>query len=155
MQKTKSKESFVQVIRFGIVGLFNTLVDYVIFYLLLSFLHLNKGMAQVLATGTAMCGSFLINRRWTFGKHGKGNLSEIVKFLVTNLVAMATVIALTYLFYDVLHAERAGIAVLFALGSAFTLRGNLAVMFCKVLASFFSVAINFLGNKFWVFQSKF
>ncbi len=153
MQEKKSKKSFVQAIRFGVVGVFNTLVDYGVFYVLLSFLHLNKGMAQVLATGTAMCGSFFINRYWTFEKHGRGNLSEIIKFLVINFFAMLTVIGLTYLFYDVLHAERAGNALFLSLGFSFVLRGNMAVMFCKVLASVFSVMINFLGNKFWVFKN--
>lgn len=154
MQKIVGKRSLRQMIRFGIVGTFNTLVDYGIFYILLSWVHLNKGVSQVIATGVAMCGSFLFNRYWTFERNGRGNFGEIVKFFITNLIAMLTVILMTYLFYDVLHAERAANAVLSIVGISPMLAGDLAVMFCKVLASVFSIVINFLGNKFWVFGSK-
>lgn len=146
--------SIRQMIRFAVVGCANTAVDYAVFYLMISFAHMHKSIAQVFATGIAMCGSFLLNRRWTFGKTGRGNTNEVVKFICVNMAAMLTAIAFTHLFYDVLHVEQAANRVLAALELPYTLHGNSAVMLAKIAASAFSVAVNFLGNKFWVFRAK-
>lgn len=149
----KKKQSFIQLIRFGLVGVFNTAVDYGVFYMLISFANLHKGFAQVIATGIAMCGSFLINRYWTFRKTGRGTAGEVVRFILTNAASMLTAIVFTYLFYDILHAERLANGVLKMMGILYMLEGNMAVMFCKMLSTVFSLAVNFVGNKFWVFRS--
>lgn len=148
----QKSDNIKQVIRFGVVGVINTLVDYGVFYFLISLVNLHKGPAQVFATAVAMCGSFLLNRHWTFHCDGKGNIKEITKFIVTNIVSMLTVIVFTYLFYDMLHAERVVNAILSSRNISFVLQDDNAVMFCKLLASVFSIVVNFIGNKFWVFK---
>ncbi len=154
METKKRHKSLWQAVRFGVVGVMNTLVDYGVFFILIAALHVHKGAAQVAATGVSMCGSFLLNRRWTFKKRGKGSLKEIVRFVMINLLSMATAIIFTHWFYDILHLERSMNALLSWMGISFALTGNLAVMFCKFASSAFSLTINFLGNKFWVFGNK-
>ncbi len=154
MEKKKKHKSLWQAVRFGVVGVINTLVDYGVFFLLIAAFHVHKGAAQVVATGVSMCGSFLLNRRWTFKKRGKGDLREIVRFVIINLLSMATAITFTHWFYDILHLERGMNAILSSVGISFVLTGNFAVMFCKFASSAFSLAINFFGNKFWVFGNK-
>ena len=154
MNWNNTKTSVKQAVRFGAVGALNTLVDYGLFYIFISTLHLHKSAAQVLATAAAMCCSFFLNRRWTFEKGGRGSTLEIVKFLVVNLVSMVTVIVLTHLFYDIWHVERLVNSALRAVGIGVTVQGDGAIMTSKVLASVFSVVINFLGNKLWVFSGK-
>ena len=150
----KKQKALIQMIRFGLVGVCNTAVDYGVFYILISFAHLHKGFAQMIATAIAMCGSFLINRYWTFRKTGRGTAGEVVRFILTNAASMLTTIAFTYLFYDILHAERAANSMLSLMGTSYVLEGNMAVMFCKLLSTVFSLAVNFIGNKFWVFGSR-
>lgn len=154
MRKLFDKKGFGQVVRFGVVGVFNTLVDYGFFYIFISFANLHKSVAQVLSTSLAMCGSFFLNRRWTFGCNGRGNVAQIVKFLAVNLLAMLTVILLTHLFYDIMHLEVFANAALASLGVQYVVQGDIAVMLCKVVASGLSLIINFFGNKFWVFGAK-
>ncbi len=154
MRKLTNKKSVKQAVRFCVVGFFNTLVDYGLFFVFISFANLHKSIAQMLSTSVAMCGSYLINRYWTFGQNGRGNFSEIAKFLTINLLAMFSVILLTHLFYDIWHLENLVNALLRSFGAAFVLEGDLAVMLCKAAASCFSLMINFFGNKFWVFQNK-
>ena len=150
----QTAKSIKQLIRFGLVGCCNTTVDYGVFYILLAAMHLHKGVSQVIATGVAMCVSFLLNRKWTFQKEGKGNAKEVVKFVLTNLASMSVTILCTYLFYDLLHAERA-LNVLFSqIGMAYVLEGNSAVLFAKLLSTIFSLTVNFIGNKFWVFGNQ-
>lgn len=154
MDRANAKTSVKQAVRFGVVGALNTLVDYGLFYIFISVINLHKSAAQVLATAAAMCCSFFLNRRWTFEKGGHGSTSEIVKFLIVNLVSMVTVIVLTHLFYDIWHVERLLNSALHVVGSTVTVQGDGAIMLAKVLASVFSLLINFFGNKLWVFSGK-
>jgi len=154
MDRTNAKTSVKQAVRFGVVGALNTLVDYSLFYIFISTLHLHKSAAQVLSTAAAMCSSFFLNRRWTFEKGGRGSTTEIVKFLIVNLVSMVTVIVLTHLFYDIWHVEQLINSALHAVGASITLEYDGAIMASKVLASLFSLLINFFGNKLWVFSGK-
>ena len=144
----------MQMIRFGLVGMLNTMVDYGVFYVLISWANLHKSISQVIATGIAMCGSFLINRHWTFRKTGHGTVGEVVRFVLTNVASMLTAIAFTHLFYDILHAERMVNSILTGMGISYMVEGDMAVMACKFLATAFSLAVNFIGNKFWVFKSR-
>ena len=150
----KTSNGIGQMIRFGLVGCCNTLVDYGVFYLMIAVANLNKGLSQVVATATAMCVSFLLNRKWTFRKEGKGNMGEIIKFILTNLVSMSVTIVLTHVFHDILHAENWANALCGAVGAPLVLDEDGAVMFAKLLSMVFSVAVNFVGNKFWVFGTK-
>ena len=154
MKKNKTKRSLKQIVRFGIVGVFNTLVDYGFFYVFLSFAGLHKSIAQVFATAIAMCGSYLLNKHWTFGKEGRGNAVEIAKFLTVNIASMLTAIFFTHLFYDIFHIENIVNNCLGTMGVRYIISGDLAIMVCKVCASVFSLVMNFLGNKFWVFKAK-
>lgn len=152
MGKQINKQGVKQAVRFCVVGFFNTLVDYGLFFVFISFVNLHKSIAQVFSTSVAMCGSYLINRYWTFGQSGRGNFGEIVKFLTINLLAMFSVILFTHLFYDIWHLENLVNAALRAAGSAFAAEGDIAILLCKAAASCFSLMINFFGNKFWVFR---
>ena len=148
------KESIKQTLKFGTVGLLNTLVDYVIFYILIAFVGANKTIAQVFATAVAMCGSYAINRRWTFGEHGRVKKRQILKFVVTNLVAMCCTILFMNFFHDVIELHEWVNTLLKSAKISFTLSENMEKMLCKVVASLLSMIVNFIGNKFWVFNAN-
>ncbi len=154
MELHESKKTIFQAVRFGMVGVLNTLVDYGFFYVFLAFANLHKSIAQVLATALAMCGSYIINRHWTFKRAGHGNFAEIVKFLAVNIFSMFVVIFFTHLFYDILHIENMFNSVLNAMNVNYVISGDMAVMVSKACASVFSIILNFIGNKFWVFRAK-
>lgn len=154
MELKESKKTIFQAVRFGIVGVFNTLIDYGFFYIFLAFANIHKSIAQVLATALAMCGSYLINRRWTFKKTGHGNFNEIIKFLAVNIFSMLVVIFFTHLFYDICHIENLFNSLLSAMNVNYVIAGDMAVMVSKACASVFSIILNFIGNKFWVFKAK-
>ena len=147
-----TKESIKQAVKFGTVGIFNTLVDYGVFYIFIALLHVDKSISQVFATAVAMCGSYLINRRWTFGEKGKGQKRQIAKFVATNIVSMLCTIIFMSFFHDVLKLHLVANSLLEAIRAPFVLNEDMAVMLCKILASCLSIVINFIGNKFWVFK---
>ena len=154
MGKRIDKRGVKQAMQFCVVGFINTMIDYGLFYLLISIANLHKSIAQVFSTSVAMCCSFFANRYWTFGREGRGRFDEIVKFLTINLLAMLSVILLTHLFYDIWHVESAANALLASVKISYIVQGDIAIMFCKVIASVFSLMINFFGNKFWVFRNN-
>lgn len=148
-----NKESIKQAAKFSLVGIFNTLVDYGVFYIVLAFLKLDKSIAQVFATVVAMCGSYIINKHWTF--KSKGNTkTQIVKFILTNVVSMLCTIIFMDIFHELLHIHEWVNSLLALIGITYKLDGDIAIMFCKVGASVVSLVVNFLGNKFWVFAKK-
>ena len=147
-----TKESIKQALKFGAVGILNTLVDYGVFYVFIAFLNADKSVSQVFATAVAMCGSYLLNKRWTFGEKGKGKKRQIVKFIVTNMVAMVSTIIFMSFFHDGLKLHIFANNLLVAMKFPFVLNDDMGVMLCKILASFLSIVINFCGNKFWVFK---
>ena len=146
------KESIKQALKFSLVGVFNTAVDYVIFYIMLSLLNVDKSISQIFATAIAMCGSYIINKYWTFSEHGKSKKSQVVKFITTNIVSMCCTIVFMNIFHDFLHVHEWANSLFDIVGISFRLDGDIAVMFCKIVASVLSLVINFLGNKFWVFK---
>lgn len=148
------KGSIKQAIRFSAVGLLNTAVDYIVFYIVLVFLNVDKSIAQICATACAMCVSYIVNKNWTFHKKGKAPKRQIVKFIITNLVSMGCTIIFMNVFHDVLHIHLWLNNVLKTMKVSYVLDGDMGVMFCKIVASLLSFVINFIGNKFWVFTDN-
>ncbi|MBE7039454.1 MAG: GtrA family protein [Ruminococcaceae bacterium] len=154
MEKTAEKKNLIQVIKFGAIGIMNTALDYLLFALFFSICNIDKNIAQVFATAIAMTNSYILNRYFTFGKKGAVRVSEMWKFIIVNLVSMGVTIILLNLFYDVLHAERLANSLFNVISVQFKLTDDMAVLFCKLLATPFSLAVNFLGNRLWVFGTK-
>jgi putative flippase GtrA len=66
-----------QFVKFGVVGVMNTLITFVVFTILTK----GFGVWYVLASGIGFaigaCNGFLINRRWTFQGHRGGSLAAL------------------------------------------------------------------------------
>ncbi|MBE7022546.1 MAG: GtrA family protein [Ruminococcaceae bacterium] len=148
------KADVLQVIKFAFVGTCNTVLDYGVFLLLFSVFGWDKNPAQICATGLAMTSSYLVNRYWTFHKTGSVHAGEIGRFILVNLMSLATILLCLNIFYDLLALYTYANHLLAHLGFDFQLEGDTAVLFCKVLSTPFSMTVNFLGNRLWVFRSK-
>lgn len=154
MTKSNSKKNIIQLVKFGAIGVMNTAIDYLLFALFFSLCGLDKSLSQVFATAIAMTNSYILNRYFTFGQKGAVKVDEMWKFVIVNLVSMGVTILLLNVFYDLFHIENWANAVLSALSIPFAIEGDLAVLFCKLIATPFSLAVNFLGNRLWVFGGK-
>ncbi|MGN1059379.1 MAG: GtrA family protein [Clostridia bacterium] len=148
------KSDVLQAVKFALVGLVNTALDYGLFFVFFSLCSLDKNLAQVLATALAMTNSYLVNRYWTFQKSGGVRGGEIWRFILVNLLSLLTTLLCLNLFYDLLSLHTLANRLLALIGLSFRLSGDSAVMFCKLLAVPFSLAVNFLGNRLWVFKNK-
>lgn len=132
-------------IKFGLIGVLNTLVDVIVFYFVYRLLCMGTGLdpdtlnvpgwvaaaAQAVSFLVAALNSFIWNKLWTFEKKGKPTGREVVRSLVTNLGYYLLSLALISL-----------ISRLFLLPATTAKLPATCVMFLY----------NYLMNKFWVFH---
>lgn len=120
-----------QSLRFALVGVLNTAVDFVMFFVLVRFLHWNVILAQSVSYACGIGNSYLCNRYLTFARRNPPQYSEIIKFLTVN-----------------------GVSYGISTCGLFVLRKLLwPLVVCKVAVTLIAFVVNFIGNKCWVFRS--
>lgn len=121
-----------KLIKFGITGVMNTLVDFVVF-MLLTHVGLNLYISQVISYGCGMLNSYIVNRSWTFEAKERFFGGQMVRFASANLTLLAVSVGLMWVF---------------------TVRMD----FIKIVAKLFTTAIimlaGFTVNRLWVFKNR-
>jgi putative flippase GtrA len=122
---------FTDAMRYGVVGVSSSVVDFLFYFGLTRAAHLPELVANVLAYLVGHLVSYLGNRWWTFRSHGSVG-KEYVRFWVTNLIGLA--VSQTVLWVGL----TLGIHDLVAKVGAIALSG----------------LSNFLLNRHWTFRTK-
>lgn len=131
----KIRKLLMQAVRFGLVGVVNTLVDYIVTnaLVLIPFFERNYVAANCLGFLCGMANSLLMNKRWTFAQKERMTIRQIVRFVVVNLLALlVSSLVLTF--------TQEKLDLPFFIG--------------KGMAVAFSVGITFVGSKLLVFREK-
>jgi putative flippase GtrA len=123
-----NKAGIIQFIKFNLVGIVNTLVDFSVFTVL-TFFGMYYMAAQVISYSCGVVNSFVMNKYWTFGDKSTPHGYEIFKFIAVNGVSLAVSLSILY-----------------------PLKPVLGLISAKVIATLFSMMINFVGSKLWVFK---
>lgn len=136
--KNKDHRQFV---KFAIVGSFNTLVDWLFFYLF-KFLLLGKlglpdiqmirQVAKALSFIVSASSGYILNRKWTFRSSNKNIAKEATKFLLVSLGGMLI-----------------NQTVFFAMTAKFGWRDIFGLAAATAVATFW----NFFINKKWTFKT--
>ncbi len=138
------KRWFGQVLRFGLVGGLNTLVDLLILNFLLLLFPTNSIPIilaySALAYSLGAVNSFLLNKYWTFGYRKRTTRKEVVRFIVTTLCGIGWSCIILWLASRVLHP--------------FLVNTTIWANASKVLAISGTALISFLGMSLWVFVNK-
>lgn len=135
--KLKLKEliknnDLIKLIRFSIVGVGNTLVNWGIFFILNAF-GVYYIISNIIAYIIATINSYIWNSLWVF-KYGQGlDINTSVKFFILNLVGLTANTTIMYILVDIL---------------------NLNKFMALVLASVVVVIMNYTINKLWVFKEE-
>lgn len=135
-----NRESFVQAVKIGLVGVFNTVVSLGMFNVFLVFgWHWFPSFTLAFAITTFL--SYLINRRWTFElKDGKVSGHETAKFFGINIaayVASSVIVWIADLLFGPLSNIGYNLALIFAAGLLILpkLAGYRDVVFSNALSS--------------------
>jgi dolichol-phosphate mannosyltransferase len=122
--------SWVQLLKFGLVGGSGYLVNLAVFAFLAGALGLHYAIAAVGAFCVAVTNNFLLNRHWTFdARHGHAGF-QAARFFAVSVAALLI-----------------NLAVLDALVSA----TSLAEITSQAIAVAVAMPFNFIGNKLWTF----
>ena len=146
----EAKKTIRQVIRFAIVGVLNTLVDFAVFQTL----NLTLGWvyaAQVLGYTFGIINSYLWNSNWTFREQRTRSLREIVLYVAVNLVSLGVSLGVIWLCREVFGITNEWVAGWMPKFLAGFLKGDTV---CKLIATVVAIAVNYLGNRLFVFNGK-
>lgn len=137
-------DGFMQFVKFGLVGVSNTVVNYVIYAGALLFLqnnHLWKAYDYLIATGIgfvlSVLWSFFWNNKFVFTV-GEGENRSVLKALLKTYVSYSFTGLFLNSFLMVLWVKMLGISEFVA----------------PIINLLVSVPLNFLINKFWAFKSE-
>lgn len=129
-------EAFMQFVKFGIVGVSNTLISYVTYVICIS-AGMHYLAAQVIGFGISVTNSFYWNNKFVFvSEEGKTRsllktyIKMVLSYAGTGLVLAS---ALLILWVDVLHVPEVVAPLI-----------NLII----------TIPLNFIINKLWAFRSK-
>jgi putative flippase GtrA len=127
-----NKAKKLQLLRFCIIGLGNTTVDFIAFFLL-TWGGVPRLLAQVCSYSVGVVNSFLFNRKWTFQVTHKTNMMEVLKFSFINGIALLVSSSLLFLLPDFYH---------------------LNLWLSKIVATGFGIVVTFMGSRLWVFPEE-
>jgi putative flippase GtrA len=128
-----SNENHLEIFKFLAVGVLNTLVDISVAFVLNGFFGIYYVICQIAGYSTGTLNSFFLNKFFTFKNKGNkhNSLQQFLRFIVINLISLgATLLALRMLM------------------DVFLLNFYIS----KVIVTFLSLFINYIGSKFWVFR---
>lgn len=120
-----------QLIKYGLVGVMNTAVDFLI-YQLLTFLGVNYAIAQCVSYSCGIFNSYLFNSRWTFKETARHERREFISFAAVNILSLGISVALLKVCYDVLGIQ--------------------SDLISKAIVTPIVMVINFIGTKLLVFK---
>jgi putative flippase GtrA len=121
-----------QFLKFGLVGLFNTLLGYAVIFSCMYLLNLSPVLSNVLGYLVGLVVSYVLNRQYTFENRSKSKL-QILRFLIVFAVSYAI-----------------NLVLLVVSMQTFGLQAGIS----QVIGGVGYVLTSFLLNKYYVFVAK-
>jgi putative flippase GtrA len=128
----KYRKGIIQFIKFNFVGIINTVITFIVFYILHKLFNIHELIAEPIGYVCGLINSFILNKIWTFGKKYYFSPIEMIKFIMVNAVAEGGTLAIIAFAKNILHVDP---------------------LWGKIVSYFFSVPVNYLGFKYWVFKA--
>jgi putative flippase GtrA len=123
--------SLKQFIKFGIVGISNTLLTAATIWILMKWCHSSAYVSNIIGYIVGLINSFVWNRKWTF--ESKSSLrNTIFKFIITFAISYLLQLGNLYLLLHFTHIDP---------------------YFCQLLSIVVYTIVNFILNKFYTFKN--
>lgn len=132
-QNNKLFRLFNQFIKFGIVGVSNTLISLAVYYVLV-LLGVNYLIANTAGFIVSVLNAFYWNNKYVFKSKNQSSKSKLIKTFVAYGITFVLSTVLNYLFVDVL---------------------NISKFLSPILTLFITIPTNFVFNKLFVYKEKF
>lgn len=148
MSASEGKKSVLQLIKFVLIGVSNTLLDLLVTFALNAVFGIYY-LAKIVGYACGIANSYFWNSRWTFREERRRDLKEIVLFVTVNLVTLGLSLLLQWLLRDKLHLDAWWMG---AMGENLLTKLINGERFCLLLSSGAALLLNFVGNKLLVFR---
>lgn len=123
-------DGVIRFIKFGMVGVINTLVNWIIFFIL-NALGMYYILANIIAYILGTINSYLWNTLWVFKYKDKASTETTIKFIILNLIGLGLNTGILYVLVDLC---------------------NLNKFIGLVTTTAIVMIINYIVNKLWVFS---
>ena len=123
-------DGVIRFIKFGMVGVINTLVNWIIFFIL-NALGMYYILANIIAYILGTVNSYLWNTLWVFKYKDKASTETTIKFIILNLIGLGLNTGILYVLVDLC---------------------NLNKFIGLVTTTAIEMIINYIVNKLWVFS---
>lgn len=123
-------DGVIRFIKFGMVGVINTLVNWIIFFIL-NALGMYYILANIIAYILGTVNSYLWNTLWVFKYKDKASTETTIKFIILNLIGLGLNTGILYVLVDLC---------------------NLNKFIGLVTTTAIVMIINYIVNKLWVFN---
>lgn len=122
----------MQFVKFGVVGIFNTLISYIVYILFVS-VGVHYLLAHVIGFIAGVLNSFYWNKKYVFDKNEVGIVKTFVKVFASYGTTFLLSTILLFLLVQYIH---------------------LSATLAPILILFITVPLNFIMNKYWAFRSS-
>lgn len=133
MKFIHNRPVFKQLIKFGLVGVFNTLVDLTAYIFFTRVIGWHYQIAATIAFVIAATFSFWINRYWTFQVTGVQIKTEYIKFVLVAAGGLLWTLLFLFIFIDKFYWHD---------------------LVAKIITVVLVVNWNFWLQKYWTFKAK-
>ena len=123
-------DGVIRFIKFSMVGVINTLVNWIIFFIL-NALGMYYILANIIAYILGTVNSYLWNTLWVFKYKDKASTETTIKFIILNLIGLGLNTGILYVLVDLC---------------------NLNKFIGLVTTTAIVMIINYIVNKLWVFS---
>jgi len=127
----KNYKSLIQLIKFGIVGVSNTLLTAGVIWILMKVFHCSDYISNFIGYIIGLANSFIWNRKWTFESKTRVSVT-VFKFIVTFAISYAVQLGNLYALLHLTHIDP---------------------YYCQLLSIVVYTGINFILNKYYTFKN--
>ena len=98
-------DGVIRFIKFGMVGVINTLVNWIIFFIL-NALGMYYILANIIAYILGTVNSYLWNTLWVFKYKDKASTETTIKFIILNLIGLGLNTGILYVLVDLCNLNK-------------------------------------------------
>jgi putative flippase GtrA len=144
-----------QKIRFGIVGISNTLLNFAVLNFAFYFLKTNKIVSSIIATICAVSISFFLNRNFVFKHKGRSIIQPVLFVAVTLSGVLVMQNSIYALFVFILRDHSFWLIKSVHSVSGITLTDDFVdINLSNLIASLFAMVWNYNGYRWFVFKTS-
>jgi putative flippase GtrA len=132
IKNMRNNKEFIQLIKFGIVGISNTLVDFLVFTVMVYTFSIRADISQAFSYSAGTLNSFIFNKKWTFKANvGTNTKLQAIRFIIINGISLIlSSVCVSYLIEDL----------------------SLNKLLAKIAVTLLTQVINYFGYKLIVFK---